>query len=101
MKTGKVWETDREPAKRADKEDLNGIQPYTPFVFSVVAAGIVYCMCISVGKFNELYLSISIGMSFSAWQVTSYLASHFAVQLLDSEIYPVQRLAVVGVSNPD
>lgn len=68
--TGKVFKRGVVPKK----EDLNGIQPLKPFVFSVGAAA----------------------MSFAAWQASTYLAAHFAIQFIDSELYPVQRVAIVG-----
>ena len=55
-------------------EDLNGINPVTPLVFSTVA----------------------IAMSFVAWQISAYLSAHFAIDYVTSEIYPVQRLAIVS-----
>jgi hypothetical protein len=54
--------------------DLNGIAPATPLLFAGSAAL----------------------MSFICWQVTSFLAAHFAVQFLDSEVYPLQRTSVVA-----
>jgi hypothetical protein len=68
--SGKVFRRGVTPKK----EDLNGIQPYTPFIFSFFAAV----------------------MSFVAWQASTYLAGHFAIQFVDSELYPVQRVAIVG-----
>lgn len=56
------------------KEDLNGIDPITPFVFSTVPAV----------------------MSYIGWQISNYMAAHFAIQYLDSELYPVQRIAIIG-----
>jgi hypothetical protein len=55
-------------------EDLNGINPITPITFSVV-------------PFLMAYLG---------YQVSSYLAAHFAVQFLTSDIYTFQRLAIVS-----
>lgn len=56
------------------KEDLNGIQPAIPLVFSSVPAL----------------------MAYGLWQASIYLATHFAIDFVDSEVYPVQRLAVVS-----
>lgn len=56
------------------KEDLNGINPITPLVFSAVPAAMAY-----VG-----------------WQVSHYLTATFAIQYVNSEIYPVQRIAIVA-----
>lgn len=64
--------TDRKILRQ--KQDLNGIQPLTPFTFATVPAL----------------------MSAAAWQVSLYMAGHFAVEYLDADFYPVQRLAVVG-----
>ena len=55
-------------------EDINGIQPAKPFVFSIVAAG----------------------MAVVGWKLSNYLSAHFAVQYLTSDFYPVQRLAIVA-----
>jgi hypothetical protein len=70
------------PLKLEQKlEDLNGIKPSTPFQFSAVAAL----------------------MAYGGFKITSYMTDNFAVQLLDSELYPVQRFAtfsrniVVGI----
>ena len=60
--------------KRSQKEDLNGIDPLTPFLFSTVPAV----------------------MSLVGWQISTFLAANFAIQYLDSELYPVQRIAIVG-----
>lgn len=60
--------------RRSQKEDLNGIDPLTPFLFSTVPAV----------------------MSLVGWQISTYLAANFAIQYLDSELYPVQRIAIVG-----
>lgn len=57
-----------------NKEDLNGIEPSTPFIFATVPIA----MC-AVG-----------------YQISVFLAQHFAIQYVDSEVYPVQRLAIVG-----
>lgn len=59
---------------RKELRDLNGINPLLPLGSSVLAGGMCY----------------------AAWQLTTYLALHFAVQYLDSEYYPVQRLAIIG-----
>jgi len=56
------------------KEDLNGINPITPLFFSALPAG----------------------MAFVGWQVSRYLTANFAIQFVESEIYPVQRLAIVS-----
>jgi len=56
------------------QEDLNGINPITPISFSTVA----------------------ILMSYVAWQISSYLSAHFAIEYVNSDIYPVQRLAIVS-----
>lgn len=56
------------------KEDLNGVNPLITTFASIIPAG----------------------MSFVGWKVSSYLADNFAVQFLDSDIYPVQRAAVVA-----
>ena len=53
------------------KDDLNGIKPQTPFIFATVPAL----------------------MSYGSWRIASYLAAHFAVQFVESDIYPVQRMA--------
>jgi hypothetical protein len=55
-------------------EDLNGIEPLRPLQFSVVAL-----------------LMAAIG-----WQITSFLSGHFAIGFVDSNVYPMQRLAVVA-----
>ena len=56
------------------QEDLNGINPITPIVFSTVA----------------------ISMCYIAWQISAYLSAHFAIDYVTSDIYPVQRLAIVS-----
>ena len=56
------------------EEDLNGIEPYKPFQFSVVAGFMAY-----VG-----------------WKLTIYMTDNFGVSLLDSEYYPVQRFTIVA-----
>ena len=53
---------------------LVGIEPLTPLKFSVVA-GL---------------------MAFLGWQITFYMSGHFAVDFLNSEFYPVQRVAIVA-----
>ena len=55
-------------------EDINGIQPGKPFLFSLVAGG----------------------MALVGWKLSNYLSAHFAVQFLTSEFYPVQRIAIVA-----
>jgi hypothetical protein len=35
-------------------------------------------------------------MSFVFWQLSVYFTAHFAITFVDSPIYPVQRLAVIG-----
>jgi hypothetical protein len=59
-------------AKR--KPDLNGIKPWTPFVYAVAAA------LLSAG----------------GWQVCSYLATHFATTFVDSPTYQIQRAAIIA-----
>lgn len=54
-------------------EDLNGINPATTMVFSLLPAA----------------------ASVALIQLSNYLSAHFAVQMLASDLYPVQRLAVV------
>ena len=56
------------------KEDLNGINPVTTIAFSVLPMGMCYLLV----------------------QVTSWLSEHFAIDQVDSDIYPVQRGAVVA-----
>lgn len=60
--------------KQTQPVDLNGIPPLKPFLFSAVAL----CMCLL------------------SWQAAVFLAQHFAVQLLNSDIYPLQRASVVS-----
>ena len=55
-------------------EDLNGIEPLRPLQFSVVAL-----------------LMAAIG-----WQLTSFLSGNFAIGFVDSDVYPMQRLAIVA-----
>lgn len=55
-------------------EDLNGIEPLRPLQFSVVAL-----------------LMAAIG-----WQLTSFLSENFAIGFVDSNVYPMQRLAIVA-----
>lgn len=54
-------------------EDLNGINPIIPLLFSAFPAL----------------------MAYAGWRASSYLTANFAIQFIDSEIYPVQRLAIV------
>lgn len=54
-------------------EDLNGINPATTVVFALLPAA----------------------ASVALIQLSNYLSAHFAVQMLASDLYPVQRLAVV------
>ena len=54
-------------------EDLNGINPVTTILFSAFPAVVCYLLTM----------------------LTTYLTAHFAVQFLSSDLYPVQRLAVV------
>lgn len=56
------------------KEDLNGVEPSIPFIFATVP----------------------IAMCAMGYQISVFLAQHFAIQYVDSEVYPVQRLAIVG-----
>jgi len=56
------------------KIDLNGINPLTPLTFSVVPAA----------------------MCFIGWKSSNYMSQHFAVGFLNSEIYPIQRIAIVA-----
>ena|ERR1711871_151819 len=56
------------------EEDLNGIEPYKPFQFSLVAGF----------------------MAYAGWQLTIYMTDNFGVSLLDSEFYPVQRFTIVA-----
>jgi Protein of unknown function (DUF3082) len=58
----------------AKKEDLNGINPITPLTFSVFPAIMAY-----VG-----------------YQATNYLVGHFAIDFVESPIYPIQRAAIVA-----
>lgn len=55
-------------------EDLNGINPLIPLFSSVVP----------------------FGMAFLGYKLSSYFALNFAVQFLDSNVYTVQRLAIVA-----
>ena len=55
-------------------EDLNGINPIVAIVSSTFPAG----------------------MAIVGWQLSAYLTANFAVQYVTSEIYPVQRLAIVA-----
>ena len=62
-------------SERERKEvDINGINPFTCFTFSVVAAA----------------------MSYGGWISTNYMVGHFAVKLLQSEFYPAQRAAIAA-----
>jgi hypothetical protein len=54
-------------------EDLNGINPATTILFSAFPAVVCYLLT----------------------NLTTYLTAHFAVQFLSSDLYPVQRLAIV------
>ena len=54
-------------------EDLNGINPATTLLFSLLPAAASYVFL----------------------QISNYLTANFATQLLSSELYPVQRIAVV------
>lgn len=56
------------------KEDLNGIQPGTPLLFSLFPA--VCCVAF--------------------WQLTTYMTNHFAINFISSDMYPVRRLASVA-----
>ena len=56
------------------KEDLNGINPVTTITFSVIPMTMCYGLI----------------------QVTSWLSAHFAIDQVDSPIYPIQRGAVVA-----
>ena len=53
------------------KEDLNGIQPMTPLLWSVFPA--VFCVIF--------------------WQLTVYMTNHFAITFISSDMYPVRRFA--------
>jgi hypothetical protein len=56
------------------KEDLNGIQPLTPLLFSIFPA--VFCVLF--------------------WQLSAYMTNHFAVDFITSDLYPVRRLASIS-----
>ena len=56
------------------KIDLNGINPLTPLTFSVVPAA----------------------MCFIGWKASNYMSQNFAVGFLNSDIYPIQRMAIVA-----
>ena len=56
------------------EEDLNGIEPYKPFQFSLVAGF----------------------MAYTAWKLTIYMTENFGISLLDSEYYPIQRFTIVA-----
>lgn len=66
--------SDHRETEKAQDHNLNGIQPWAPFLFSVVAAG----------------------LSAGGWTVSSYMAEHFAVKFVHSDIYQVQRAAIIG-----
>ena len=55
-------------------EDLNGINPLVPLLFS----------------------SIPFAMAFAGYKVSSYLTANFAVQFLTSDIYTLQRISIVA-----
>ena len=55
-------------------EDLNGINPVTTILFSAFPAVVCYLLT----------------------TLASYLTNNFAVQYLNSELYPVQRIAIVA-----
>lgn len=67
-------QTRNPPDAPVKKEDLSGVNPLSAFLSSIVA----------------------VGMSFVGWQVTTYLAAHFAVQFIDSDIYPLQRATILA-----
>ena len=56
------------------KEDINGIQPLTPLLFSLFPA--VFCVLF--------------------WQLSAYMTNHFAVDFITSDMYPVRRLASIS-----
>jgi hypothetical protein len=56
------------------KEDLNGIQPATPLLFSLFPA----LCCVAF------------------WQLTTYMTNHFAINFITSDLYPVRRLASIA-----
>ena len=56
------------------EEDLNGIEPYKPFQFSLVAGA----------------------MAVLGWKLTIFMTDNFGVSLLDSEYYPIQRFTIVA-----
>lgn len=60
--------------RNVKKEDLNGIEPYKPFLFAILPG--LFCL---VG-----------------FEVSKYLAGHFVVAFVDSDLYPVQRIAIVS-----
>lgn len=62
----------KSPQKR--QEDFSNVNPLQSFGSAVIA--LVMCAC--------------------AWIVSSYLAQNFAVDYVQSELYPVQRVAIVG-----
>lgn len=55
-------------------EDLNGINPVTPLTFSIVAGA----------------------MAVAGWQLAAYFTANFAISFLTSDLYPVQRMAIVA-----
>lgn len=55
-------------------EDLNGINPFVPLLFS----------------------SIPFAMAFGGYTLSSYLTANFAVQFLSSDVYTLQRIAIVA-----
>lgn len=70
----KSFDTGRRFSDKApQKEDLNGVDPFQAIMSSTIPAGMAV-----VGYF-----------------LTSYLIDHLAVQFLDSDVYPIQRAAVV------
>lgn len=54
-------------------EDLNGVNPITTILFSAFPAVVCYLL----------------------FTLSTYLSAHFAIDLVSSELYPVQRLAIV------
>lgn len=55
-------------------EDLNGINPLVPLLFS----------------------SVPFAMAFGGYKISSYLTANFAVQFLSSDVYTLQRIAIVA-----
>lgn len=76
--TKKLQQSAKTPSASSNRlnkiEDLNGIDPITSFFFAF----------------------FPLGMSYFGWQLSVYLAEHFAIQFVDSEIYPVQRFTIVA-----